>query len=125
MAMEASAALDADTLQLFADSVERYGQERYGFDHYKACLKAPPGYSPAAWSDYARMGWLSVACPVDAGGFGGDPVAMAALARYAGGYLALEPLIGSALWCARLLSLCQPDAAALRHLRTLADEQRL
>ena len=104
--------LDAETLQLFTDSVARYGQDKYGFDSYRARLRATPAYSPQAWSDYAQMGWLGAALPVDDGGFGSDPKAVAALMRYAGERLALEPLFASAVVCGRLLALCGATGAA-------------
>ena len=37
--------LDGETLDLFAASVERYGQDKYGFDQYRALLRTAPGFS--------------------------------------------------------------------------------
>lgn len=118
-------ALDAQTLQLFADSVERYGQDKYGFDTYRALRRTSPGFSEQAWLDYAQMGWLGAALPVEDGGFGSDPKAVAALMRYAGERLALEPLFACAVVCGRLLSLCGRAAAARSRLDALASGRRL
>ena len=117
--------LDSETLQLFTDSVERYGQDKYGFDTYRALLQAAPAYSQQAWSDYARMGWLGAALPVDDGGFGSDPKAVAALMRYVGERLALEPLFTSAVVSGRLLALCGNDEAARTRLQALAAGGRI
>ena len=98
--------VDGETLRLFTDSVQRYGQNKYGFDAYRKLLSAPPAFSKPAWDDYAQMGWLSVALPIEDGGFGSHPQAVAALMQYCGERLALEPLFASALVCGQLLALC-------------------
>ena len=116
---------DSETLQLFTDSVQRYGQDKYGFDTYRALLQASPAFSQQAWSDYARMGWLGAALPMEDGGFGSDPRAVAALMRYAGERLALEPLFASAVVCGRLLALCGHGEAARSRLQALAAGRRL
>ena len=98
--------VDGEALRLFTDSVERYGQNKYGFDAYRHLLCATPAFSKQAWNDYAQMGWLSVALPIEDGGFGSHPQAVAALMQYCGERLALEPLFASALVCGQLLALC-------------------
>ncbi|MFM9999367.1 MAG: acyl-CoA dehydrogenase family protein [Burkholderiaceae bacterium] len=118
-------ALDAETLHLFTDSVERYGQDKYGFDTYRALLQESPAFSKQAWSDYAQMGWLGAALPMEDGGFGSDSKAVAALMRFAGQRLALEPLFASAVVCGRLLALCGNDEAARSRLYSLAAGTRL
>ncbi len=120
-----TAALDNETLQLFTDSVERYGADKYGFDNYRASLRSAPGFSQQAWSDYGDMGWLGAALPLADGGFGSDPRAVAALMHYAGERLALEPLFATAVLCGRLLALCNGDSAALGRLQELAGGRRL
>ena len=117
--------LDGETLDLFAASVERYGQDKYGFDQYRALLRTAPGFSQQAWSDYAGMGWLAAARPLDDGGFDSHPVAVAALMRYAGRHLALEPLVANVVLCARLLRLCGADPAARERLEALSAGRRL
>ena len=111
--------LDSETLGLFAASVERYGQDKYGFDHYQALLRSAPGFSAQAWKDYADMGWLAAPEPLDNGGFGSHPVAIAALMRYAGEHLALEPLFASVVLCGRLLALCGTHSGAQERLQAL------
>lgn len=117
--------LDQQTLELFAASVERYGQDKYGFDQYRALLRTAPGFSRQAWSDYAAMGWLAAARPLEDGGFDSHPVALAALMRYAGQHLALEPLVANLVLCAPLLSLCGADPAARERLEALSAGRRL
>ena len=117
--------LDGETLDQFAASVERYGQDKYGFEQYRALLRTAPGFSQQAWSDYAGMGWLAAARPLDDGGLDSHPVAVAALMRYAGEHLALEPLFANVVLCARLLRLCGADPVARERLEALSAGQRL
>jgi alkylation response protein AidB-like acyl-CoA dehydrogenase len=117
--------LDDETLDLFGASVERYGQDKYGFEPYRALLRAAPGFSRQAWSDYAAMGWLAAARPLDDGGFDSHPVALAALMRYAGEHLALEPVFANVVLCARLLVLCGAEPAARERLEALSAGRRL
>ena len=112
--------LDAEALRLFANSIERYGQEKYSFSARKPLLQSPPGFSVQAWSDYADMGWLAAPLPLEDGGFGSHPVAVAALMRYAGEHLALEPLFASVVVCGRLLALCGTSGGAHQRLGALA-----
>ena len=112
--------VDDETLRLFTDSVERYGQNKYGFDAYRKLLSATPAFSKQAWDDYAQMGWLSVALPIEDGGFGSHPQAVAALMQYCGERLALEPLFASAMVCGQLLALCGKDEEARSRLDALA-----
>ena len=118
--------LDVETLSLFGASVARYGQDKYDFDQYRKLLRCTPGFSLAAWKDYADMGWLAAALPLDQGGFDSQPAAIAALMRYAGEHLALEPLFANLVLSGRLLALCAPaSGAALDKLRALASGSRL
>ena len=117
--------LDAETRDLFAASVARYGEHKYTFDHYKKLLRAAPGFGVQAWKDYADMGWLAAASPLDDGGLDSDPAAIAALMRYAGEHLALEPLFANVVLCARLLALCGDAPGAQERLQALASGGRL
>lgn len=116
--------LDPETLGLFSASVARYGQDKYSFGARKAMLQSAPGFGVQAWSDYADMGWLAAALPLEDGGFGSHPVAIAALMRYAGEHLVLEPLFASLVVCGRLLALCGATGAAHQRLGALAAGRR-
>ena len=107
-------ALDLEALDLLEASIERYGRDKYSFEARKALLGHAPGFSLAAWQDYADMGWLAAHLPLDAGGFGGDPRAIAALMRYAGQHLAQEPLFASVVLCGAVLAACDSPAAHMR-----------
>ena len=118
-------ALDAQTRGLFAASVARYGQQQYGFERFRKLLRSPRGFDDQAWKDYADMGWLAAALPLDDGGFDSDPAALGVLMRYAGEHLALEPLFANLVLCARLLALCGDAPGAQERLQALSSGSRL
>jgi alkylation response protein AidB-like acyl-CoA dehydrogenase len=113
--------MDADTLALLRESLQRYARERYSFEQRRERLASPLGWGPDAWADYAAMGWLALPADADAGGFASDPEAIGALMQYAGQVLAMEPLFSSVVLCGRLLGLASEDALARASLKALAE----
>lgn len=113
--------LDADTLNLLRDSLERYARARYGFDQRRERLATRAGFGVDAWRDYAEMGWLAMPSAVEDGGFGSAAQAIGALMQYVGGALALEPVFASVVLCGRVFGLCEPDASARQCLQSLAE----
>lgn len=120
-------ALDAETLGMLADGLERYGQDKYSFKARKALFESPVGFGVNVWKEYARMGWLAAPMSIEDGGLNSDPAAIAELMRYSGKYLALEPLFASVVLCGRLLALANErgDETAREHLHALASGRRL
>lgn len=112
--------MDADTLSLLHESLQRYARERYDFEQRRAHMASPAGWSRDAWADYAAIGWLALPADADAGGFAGDPEALGALMHYAGQALAMEPLFASVVLCGRLFGLAGVDALAHASLQSLA-----
>ena len=109
-----ASAIDDETLGLLNASIERYGEEKYGFAARRAHLQAAPWFSRKAWQDYAALGWLALPRPHQQGGFANHPAALGALMRYAGETLALEPLFAGVVLCGPLLAAC--GDAAEEHL---------
>ena len=114
-------ALDAETLGMLTDSIDRYGREKYDFDTRKTLINSTVGFGVVAWKDYAEMGWLSAPMSQDSGGLGSDPAAISALMRYAGARLALEPLFANVVLCGPLLAKAAQvgDNTALRWLEEM------
>ncbi len=114
-------ALDAETLGMLRDSIDRYGREKYDFDTRKALINSTVGFGVGAWKDYAEMGWLAAPMSHESGGLGSDPVAISALMRYAGARLALEPLFANVVLCGPLLAKAAHagDNTALRWLEEM------
>ena len=111
--------IDRDTLKLFADSVQRYGEQQYAFERRREWLATEGGFSAQAWRDQADMGWLALHRPVADGGFGGHLEAVCALTRCAGEHLFLEPLFGHGILCGQLLASCVAEPLARASLDQL------
>lgn len=117
----AHATLDADTLALLADSLDRYRRDAYAFERRRARMATGDGFGRDAWRDYAAMGWLALPLGPEDGGFGGAPEAIAALMRYVGASLALEPVFASVVLCGSMLGRAGGDPLARESLRALAE----
>ena len=50
--------IDRDALKLFADSMQRYGQQQYSFERRREWLAKEGGFSTQVWRDQTDMGWL-------------------------------------------------------------------
>ncbi|NDH54944.1 MAG: acyl-CoA dehydrogenase, partial [Betaproteobacteria bacterium] len=111
--------IDRGTLELFAASVQRYGQQQYSFERRREWLASEGGFSVQAWRDQTDMGWLDLHKPVADGGFGGHLEAVCAMMRCAGEYLFLEPLFGHGILCAQLLASCATEPLARESLDQL------
>ena len=111
--------IDRDALKLFADSMQRYGQQQYSFERRREWLAKEGGFSTQVWRDQTDMGWLALHIPEADGGFGGHLEAVCALMRCAGEYLFLEPLFGHGILCAQLLASCATEPLARESLNQL------
>src|SRR5271168_2620373 len=49
---------DDEVITMLRHSIERYGAEHYDFERRWVALRNAQAFSPEAWSDYARFGWL-------------------------------------------------------------------
>ena len=110
--------LDAETLRLLRESLERYGCDQYTMAIRRAAMATPDGFSRKAWRDYSDMGWLAMPLSAAQGGFDSAPQSVGALMQYAGATLAMEPLLAQVVFCGRLLQLIG-SPAALAHLESL------
>jgi alkylation response protein AidB-like acyl-CoA dehydrogenase len=96
--------------QLLADSVRRYVQKDYDFEHRKAIVASPEGYSEEAWRTFAEMGLLALPLAPDYGGFGGGAVDLMAVMEAFGEALVVEPYLATIGLAARLVARAGNDA---------------
>jgi alkylation response protein AidB-like acyl-CoA dehydrogenase len=96
--------------QLLADSVRRYVQKNYDFEHRKAIVASPEGYSEEAWRAFAEMGLLALPLAPDYGGFGGGAVDLMAVMEAFGEALVVEPYLATIGLGARLVARAGDDA---------------
>ncbi len=84
-----------DDQRLLTDSVNRLLGDQYTFEKRKAFLKAPEGWSPALWGQYAELGLLGLPFAEEFGGFGGGAVDVMLLMQAFGRHLVLEPYLST------------------------------
>lgn len=89
-------AYSSEERQLLHDSIEDYFSGRYPAGHaVRLSRSEPDGFGREHWSDYAKLGWLGLGAPEEAGGHGGGLTEAGILFAAAGRHLAQEPLIGT------------------------------
>lgn len=94
----------SDEQRAIRDSVERFVEKSYGFEHYLATLATPTQTDPAVWAQLADFGWLGLSLPESAGGFGGSAVDTMLVAEGLGAGLVIEPYIANAILSGKLVA---------------------
>lgn len=93
------------------DSVARFVQREYGFEHRTAILRSAEGFSRAHWSSFAELGWLGAGLSEDKGGYGGGPVENALILEELARGLVLEPVLACAVGALQLLAVLPTGGA--------------
>ena len=97
--------------EILQDSAVKFAQKACGLDQYKKSLEAEGQCHPDIWKQFAGFGWLSLAVPEAAGGFGGTSLDMALVAEALGAGLVIEPFVAGALLPCSIFS----QSAAQKH----------
>ena len=63
------------------ETLQRFIARDYGFEQRRALAKAEPGFSTAAWTQYAELGLLALPFPEEYGGAGGSLLDMTIVAE--------------------------------------------
>ncbi len=85
------------------ESLSRLMERHYSFESRQHFRRASPGYSTEAWAAYAELGLMGLSVSEEADGLGGGLVDLAVALNALGGALALEPLLPSVVFGARLI----------------------
>ena len=85
------------------ETLQKFIARDYDFDKRRHFSRSPAGYSPAAWSQYAELGLLSLPLPEAYGGLGGGPIDVMAVMESFGQGLLLEPYVSTVIACGGLL----------------------
>ncbi len=93
----------SDEQKLLSDSAERYIREKYQFEERRQVFNNPDGFSRKHWHNFAEMGWLALNIPEEFGGLSGSSFDLALLMEHLGGGLVVEPVVETAVLCAKLL----------------------
>src|SRR5450631_3394001 len=88
---------------LLQDSVRRFVDQDYGFEHRRHLVEHEDGFSAKYWAQFAQLGWLGAGLPEDAGGFGGSAIETAIIAEQLGRGLVVEPYVPVAVLAAQAL----------------------
>ena len=92
-----------DDQRLLKDSVDRFVQDRYGFEARRNYQQQPDGWSREVWSGLAELGLLGLPFAEAEGGFGGTTVDVGLVMEAFGRALVIEPYFSSTVLCGALL----------------------
>ena len=84
---------------LLRDSVDKYVREHCGVERHRALCTTEQGFDPAAWQQFADLGWLSVPFSEELGGFGGGATDLMVVAEALGKGLVREPFLSTVVTC--------------------------
>ncbi|KJK21340.1 acyl-CoA dehydrogenase [Burkholderiaceae bacterium 16] len=110
--------------QLLQDSVRRFVERSYSFEHRTELLKGGTGCIEAHWRTFAGNGWLAAALPEDHDGLGGTVIDTTLICHELGRGLVAEPYIGCAVLAAQTLVAAARPAQLARLVPQLADGAR-
>jgi alkylation response protein AidB-like acyl-CoA dehydrogenase len=91
------------------ESVRRFCERDYGFEHRTALLRSEEGFSRAHWATFAELGWLGAGLSEELGGYGGGPVETALLLEEMGRALVLEPFLACVGAIQAIAALAPPE----------------
>lgn len=95
--------------RLLADSVRRFVEKDYDFEHRGKVIASPEGWDSKSWEALAAMGVMGLAIPSEYGGFDGGAVDLMTIMEIFGVGLVVEPLLPTIL-AARLVVQAGSDA---------------
>lgn len=100
--------LNQETRSMLADSVGRFVQGEYSFEHRKHNLEQHGGQSLEHWRTFVEMGWLAIPFAEEQGGLGGEITDTVGVMKAFGQALVTEPYMAVAV-AARMLAHGQPS----------------
>ncbi|ALE15675.1 Butyryl-CoA dehydrogenase [Altererythrobacter epoxidivorans] len=114
-----------DEQQMLRDSVSAFLNRSYDFDARQKIVKGSEGWSRDVWSQLAELGLLALPVPEEAGGLGGGPVELVAIAEPFGAHLLAEPYAANALMVAPLLAAAEGNDMASDWLEKVVSGEAL
>lgn len=87
---------------LLKDSVERFISERCDVHRHRQLSQSEPGFDPAAWQQFAELGWLAVPFAEDHGGIGGGAAELMVIGEAMGRGFVREPYLSTVVTCGSL-----------------------
>jgi pimeloyl-CoA dehydrogenase small subunit len=87
----------SDDQQLLKESVERFIERDYDFNHRQAASRSDDGFNRDTWATFAELGWLGATLPEAYGGTEGGGVETMVLMEALGHGLVVEPILPSVI----------------------------
>jgi len=110
----------SDEQKMLTDSAARYIRDRYPFEERRQVFNNPNGFSRQQWQHFAEMGWLALGIPDECGGLSGSAFDQVLLLEQLGAGLVVEPVVDTAILCARLLHASENSEQRARLLSRIA-----
>jgi alkylation response protein AidB-like acyl-CoA dehydrogenase len=92
------------------DTLLKFIARDYDFEKRRGFVRSATGYSPAAWSQYAELGLLSLPLPEAYGGLAGGGIDVMVVMELIGQGLLLEPYLSTVVTCGGLIRDSASDA---------------
>ena len=89
--------------QLLQDSVSRFVADHCGVERHRKLSCSEQGYEPAAWQQFAELGWLAMPFAEEQGGIGGTAVDVMVISEALGRGLSREPFLSTVVCCGGFL----------------------
>ena len=115
----------SDEQQQLHDTVDRYLNEQYDFDKFRAVNASAEGWDKATWKGMAELGVLAINVPAEQGGLGFGPLENLALMGACGRNLLLEPFLSSAIIATAILRRYSGVATVAEMLQKMASGETI
>lgn len=93
-------------------TARKYLAEHYKFELRQKTLAQAPTRESEHWQQFCDLGWVGLAIPPEAGGYGGGLQDILVLAQELGRSLVLEPYLANAILAGTVLSKCANTVSA-------------
>lgn len=107
-------------MRMLEESAAAFAVNESPLARARALRQAEPDFDGAFWRKLAAQGWIGLLVPEEHGGFGLGFAEMAAVVEQLAARVAPEPLVGTAVFAARLLQHCGDHDLAQKLLARLA-----
>ena len=115
----------SDEQSMLQDSVQRFIQNDYSFEHRQKLIASDEGFSRDNWAAFAELGWLALPFSEADGGFGGTAVETMILMEEFGKGLILEPYLSSIVMSASLIARAGTDEQKENWLQPILQGEKL
>ncbi len=110
-----------DEQLLLRDSVEKFVATNCDVARHRRLSASEPGFDPAAWAQFAELGWLALPFAEETGGLGGSTVDSMVIAQALGAGFVREPYLHTVVTCGGLLQRAGSAEQQARYIPAIID----